>query len=108
MATPDRVRSCRPQRPVARPTAAPIAAVDRKRRLAAVEELERRIGALELPALGYSTVADHAAIHVLDMRTLAVVMICGHNIRVVEQAIRAQNYRIREIGCDRDIITIVI
>lgn len=61
-----------------------------------------------LPPLGCSTVSEHAEIHVIDAATLAVVMMCAHNVSIVEHAIHAENYDLADISTDRDIITITI
>ncbi|MBL1080031.1 hypothetical protein JK358_37110 [Nocardia sp. 2] len=74
----------------------------------AITELERRISALEIPELGHSTVSEHADAHVLDSSTLAVVIVCGHNIRLIERAIRAHTTDTAEVQIERDIITITL
>jgi len=76
--------------------------------MTAITDLERRICALELADLGYSTVAEHAAVHVLDSTTLAVVVLCGHNAEIIEHAIRAQHFEITGIGTVQDIITVTL
>lgn len=74
----------------------------------AISDLERAVNVLEIPALGYSTIAEHAAVHVLDANTLAIVILCGHNAHIIENTIRAQNYPTVDISTDRDVITVVI
>ncbi|WP_330181559.1 hypothetical protein OHB26_35130 [Nocardia sp. NBC_01503] len=74
----------------------------------AIYDLEQIVGALEIPELGYSTVSDHAAIHVLDSNTLAVVVVCGHNARIIEQAILIRCYPQAAVQIDGDVITAAI
>lgn len=74
----------------------------------AISDLERKISALEIPELGYSTIAEHAAVHVLNSNTLAVVILCGHNAHIIEHAIRVQDYSTAAVSTDRDIITVAI
>ncbi len=108
MVTPNHFRSCHPHRHGPISNQAPIGTSERSRRMRAIADLERIIGELELPELGYSTVSEHATVHVLDSTTLAVVMRCGHNARIVENAIRAQNYKTTDISTDRDVITVTL
>ena len=74
----------------------------------AILELERGIRALELPLLGCSVVADHAAVHVLTSDTLAIVLMCGHNARIVEQAVRDAYPDAVSVFVDRDVITVTL
>jgi len=71
-------------------------------------ELERNIHDLELDELGHSTVGAHAALQVIDPHTLAIVVYCGHNAQLIEQAIRGQHYQTKEITSAHEIITITI
>lgn len=73
-----------------------------------ISELERTIHDLELDELGHSKVAAHAALQVIDSRTLAIVVYCGHNAQLIEQVIRDQHYKAKEITSDHEIITITI
>lgn len=105
MVTPNRFRSCHPRAGITR---TPLATRDTDQRLTAITDLEHSIRALEIPALGHSTVAEHAAVHILDPSTLAVVVLCSHNADILEQVIRAQNYTLTGIAISRDIITLTL
>lgn len=108
MINPNRFRSCHPRAGVSKTTPAPLGRADRDRRMTAIRDLEQNVGAFEIPELGYSTVSDHAAIHILDSNTLAVVVVCGHNARIIERAILAQCYAGVAVRIDLDIITVAI
>ncbi|MFE3225823.1 hypothetical protein [Nocardia sp. NPDC059228] len=75
-----------------------------------ISDLERNINVLEIPELGYSTISDHAAVHVLNSTSLAVVILCGHNAHIIERTIRAQDYGAIDIHIHihQDIITVTI
>ncbi|WP_067537000.1 hypothetical protein [Nocardia crassostreae] len=73
----------------------------------AIADLERSVCALEIPGLGHSRVDEHAAVHVLNSTTLAVVILCEHNARIIEEAIRARYDAAVDISTDGGIITVV-
>lgn len=72
------------------------------------EKLEDRIRALRLPQLGDATVAAHAVIQTLDPHTLAVVVFCGNNTALIEQAIRDGHTGITTITTANDVITVTV
>ncbi|QLY28158.1 hypothetical protein [Nocardia huaxiensis] len=108
MVTPNSIRSCTRRPHVATPSTPRSPDSDRRRRMQPIVDLERAICALELPRLGHSLVSDHAVTQVLDSTTLAVVMHCGHNVAIVEEAIREQHLAIKGIDIDRDMLVVSI
>lgn len=108
MITPNRFRSCHPQSSVSKAGPTPLGRSDRDRRMKAISDLEQKISALEIPELGYSTISEHAAVHVLNSNTLAVVILCGHNAHLIERTIRSQDYPTTAVSTDRDIISVTI
>jgi hypothetical protein len=108
MITPNRFRSCHPRSGVSKATPTPLGRSDRDERMKAISDLEQSISALEIPALGHSTISEHAAVHVLNSNTLAVVVLCGHNAHIIEDAIRVQDYATTDISTDHDIITLTL
>lgn len=108
MSTPNGPRSCHASPTAPATPTTPISSKDRMRRVKAITELETDLAALELPALGYSTVSDHCAIHVLSTNSLAVVVLCGHNAGIIEQVIRSRYAEQANISRTDDIITVTI
>lgn len=72
------------------------------------ETLRGRIRALRLPQLGNATVAAHAIVQTLDPHTLAVVVFCGNNTELIEQAIRDGHTGMTGITTTNDVITVTI
>lgn len=73
-----------------------------------ISDLEDSIRQLELTQLGSTVVAAHAVVQVIDPRTLAIVVFCGHNIQLIEDAIHNQHYDIASITSANEIITVTI
>lgn len=71
-------------------------------------DLERSIRELRLPELGDATVAAHAVVQTLDPHTLAIVVFCGHNTQLIEQAIRDRRTDLTGISTANDVITITV
>ncbi|MET7768805.1 hypothetical protein [Nocardia sp. NPDC005366] len=73
-----------------------------------ITQLENTICHLELAELAHTTVSAHAVVQTIDPNTLAVVVFCGHNTQIIEDAIRSQHYNTKEITTTSDIITVTI
>jgi hypothetical protein len=73
-----------------------------------ITQLGNTISQLELTELAHTTVSAHAVVQTIDPSTLAIVVFCGHNTQIIEDAIRSQHYDTKEITTTSDIITVTI
>ncbi|WP_330181561.1 hypothetical protein OHB26_35140 [Nocardia sp. NBC_01503] len=76
--------------------------------MTAIARLENTICHLELPELAGATVSAHALVQTIDPSTLAVVVFCGSNTQIIEDAIRGRCHDTRGITTASDIITVII
>lgn len=73
-----------------------------------IRNLEHYVSDLALPGLPPTTVAEHAALQIIDKQTLAVVPLGNHFTHSIEQALTTQELGVKLVTITGSVITIQI
>lgn len=73
-----------------------------------IHDLQHNVSVLRLAGLPATTVSQHAALQIMDRRTLAVVPLGNQYTDLIEQAITNQDLGAKDISITRGVITIQI